>query len=149
MVYNRVQINQTVCLTQRKKPCKNVFPRLKNYFLRLPGRTVLGRTWMVSMEQTKQSLLTYGIQISNKCRSDCILSAVCTEPRLWIAQCPLRGRANQSLIPLQRGPNRVTRTIQWQQVNTPSDPGVRSLRNHGESSFASSNTMSKYWKVII
>lgn len=85
-------------------------------------------------QQTKWTSCTYGILMSSKCGSDCILSAVCTEPGLWIALCPLRGRANQSLIPLQSGPVRVIRTIRWQQANTPADPGVRSLRNHSEPS---------------
>lgn len=73
--------------------------------------------------------------MSSKSGSDCILSAVCTEHRPWIALCPLRGRANQSLIPLHPGLVRVTSTMQWQQPNTPADPGVRSLRNHSEPSF--------------
>lgn len=84
-------------------------------------------------------LCTYGKLTSSKGRSDCIPSAVCTKPMLWIAQCPLRGRANQSLILLQPGPIRVTATMQWQQANTPSDPGVRSFRNR-ESSFTSTAT---------
>lgn len=73
--------------------------------------------------------------MSSKSGSDCILSAVCTEHRPWIALCPLRGRANQSLIPLHPSLVRVTSTMQWQQPNTPADPGVRSLRNHSEPSF--------------
>lgn len=38
---------------------------------------------------TKMSICTYGILMSSKCGSDCILSAGCTEPGLWIALCPV------------------------------------------------------------
>lgn len=100
---------------------------------------------------TQLALCTYGIRMSSKCGSDCILSAVCTETRLWIALCPLRGRANQSLIPLHPSPVRVTRTMRWQQANTPADPGVRSLRNHREPSFTTSTAKGfpqAYWQLI-
>lgn len=110
-----------------------------------------GRRTERRRQLTQLSLCIYGILMSSKCGSDCILSAVCTEPRLWIALCPLRGRANQSLIPLHPGPVRVTRTIQWQQANTPADPGVRSLRNHGEPSFTTSTVKDfpqAYWQLI-
>lgn len=54
---------------------------------------------------TRLSLCAYGILMSSKCVSNCILSAACTELRLWIALCPLWGRANQSLIPLHPAPS--------------------------------------------
>lgn len=81
-------------------------------------------------EPSKVPFCIRGIWKSREGISCCILSTDLTEPRPWIAQCPLRGRANWSLIPLHSGPVRVTRTICWQQGNTPADPmGVRSLRN--------------------
>lgn len=132
-------------------------------FLRSPSEPHLnglygGHTAECRRQLNEPSSFTYGILMSSKCGSDCILSAVCTEPRLWIALCPLRGRANQSLIPLHPSPVRVTTTMQQQQANTPADPGVRSLRNHSEPSFTTSTikrfssrilTTMKNWKAGI